>query len=259
MGDFFNTIITQPLLNLLVLIDSLTLKDFGLAVVVITIIVRAIIWPLYSKSLHGQKALKEIQPEITALQKKYKDKPQELQKAMMELYKEKEVNPFASCLPTLLQLPLLIGLYWVFIKFKDPSFVQLNDASHGVLTTLYGWVKEFPTVKSLIEGSQQLSTTLFGLVDLAKPNIFLALLAGATQFLQTKMLTPQKPDDPTQKAMSGMVYLFPIITILISMSLPSALPLYWTVSTIIASLQQYLIMFKEVSVLEHIGLKRKNG
>lgn len=259
MGEFFNTIITQPLLNLLVLIDSLTLKDFGLAVIVITIIVRTLIWPLYSKSLHGQKALKEIQPEIQAIQKKYKGNPQELQKAMTELYKEKEVNPFSSCLPTLLQLPLLIGLYWVFIKFKDPVFVQLTDSSKGVLTELYGWVKDVPTVQSLITGGETLHTTFFGLVDLAKPNIILALLAGATQFIQTKMISPSTPDDPTQKAMSGMVYLFPIITILISLSLPSALPLYWTVSTIIASLQQYLIMFREVNLLEHFGIKKKNG
>jgi YidC/Oxa1 family membrane protein insertase len=106
------------------LIDSITFKDFGLAVIVITLIVRAIIWPLYSKSLHGQKALKEIQPEISALQKKKQRQASGNAESHDGALQRERSQSLLFCLPTLLQLPLLIGLYWVFIKFKDPSFVQ---------------------------------------------------------------------------------------------------------------------------------------
>jgi len=231
--------------------------SFGLAVIAITAVVRAIIWPLSAKALHSQKALKAIQPEIDKIKKKHKGNPQELQRAMTELYKEKEINPFSSCLPTLLQLPILIGLYMVFIKFKDPAFVQLTDASKGVLTQIYPFIKEIPTVKSVIDAGGSLSTTLiFGFVDLAKPNIVLAVMAGATQLLQTKLMTPQKPQDSQQRMMARMVYFFPLMTVFIAINLPAALPLYWTASTAIAAYQQWLIMHKEVSLFEHIGIKK---
>ncbi len=254
----FNTIIVQPLLNLLIVLYSVVpWHSFGLAVIAITIVVRAIMWPLSGKALHSQKALKGLQPEIDKIKKKYKGKPQELQKAMSELYKEKEINPLSSCLPTLLQLPILMGLYFVFIKFKEPNFVQLTDPTQGVLTDLYPFVKNIPTVKSVIEAGGSLSTTfIFGFVDLAKPNIILAVLAGGTQLLQTKLMTPNMPQDPQQQMMAKMVYLFPIITVFISLSLPSALPLYWTASTAIAAYQQWLIMHKEVSLFEHMKLKK---
>jgi len=260
MGNVFNTIIVQPLLNLLIILYSIVpWHSFGLAVIAITVVVRAILWPLSGKALHSQKALKALQPEIDKIKKKHKGNPQELQKAMTELYKEKEINPFSSCLPTILQLPILMGLYFVFIEFKDPNFAQLTDPTQGVLTQLYTFVENIPTVKAVIDAGGSLNTTLLGFVDLAKPNIVLAVLAGATQFIQTKLMTPNTPQDPSQQMMAKMVYLFPIITIVISLNLPSALPLYWTVSTAIAAFQQYLIMHKEVTLFEHLGIKKKNG
>lgn len=256
----FHTIIVQPLLNLLIVLYSIVpFHDFGLAVIAITIVVRAILWPLSAKALHGQKALKVIQPEIDKIKKKYKGKPQELQKAMTELYKEKEINPFSSCLPTLLQLPILIGLYFVFIKFKEPEFIRVVEAPKSFLEQLYPFVKTLSPVKAVIDANGSLHTTFLGLIDLAKPNIVLAVLAGATQFIQTKLMTPSTPQDPSQQMMAKMVYLFPLITIFISFSLPSALPLYWTASTAIAAYQQWLIMHKEVSLFEHLKIKKSKG
>lgn len=259
MGNIFNAIIVQPLLNLLIILYSIVpWHSFGLAVIAITIVVRAVLWPLSGKALHSQKALKALQPEIDKIKKKHKGNPQELQKAMTELYKEKEINPFSSCLPTLLQLPILIGLYFVFIKFKDPEFIKIVDAPTSFLALLYNFVKDIPTVKGVIDAGGSLNTSLLGVVDLAKPNIVLAVLAGVTQFVQTKLMTPSTPQDSSQQMMAKMVYLFPVITIVISLSLPSALPLYWTVSTAVAAFQQYLIMHKEVSLFEHLGIKKKN-
>ena len=260
MGNIFNAIIIQPLLNLVMVLYSIMPgHDFGLAIIAITIIIRAILWPLSAKSLHGQKALKELQPEIDKIKKKYKNNPQAMQKAMAELYKEKEISPFSSCLPTLLQFPILIGLYWVFVKFKDPAFIQVANTPHSVVAQLYSWVKQFPPVHAVVQADGSLKTTFLGLVNLAKPSIILAILAGATQFVQTKLMTPNKPDDATQKMMANMVFLFPVITIVISLSLPAALPLYWTVSTAIAAFQQYLVMHKEVTLFEHLGLKKSKN
>ena len=258
MGNIFNVIIIQPLLNLLMVLYSIMpFHDFGLAIIAITIIIRAVLWPLSAKSLHSQKALKALQPEIDKIKKRYKDNPQATQKAMAELYKEKEINPFSSCLPTLLQFPILIGLYWVFVKFKDPAFIQIANNSKSVIAQLYSWTGQIPTVKAIVQADGSLHTSFLGLVNLAKPSIVLAVLAGATQFIQTKLMTPNKPDDPQQKMMANMVYLFPIITIVISINLPAALPLYWTASTAVAAYQQWLIMHKEISILEHLKIKKR--
>ena len=257
MGNIFNTLITQPLLNLSIFLYSIMPGwDFGLAIIAITVVIRAVLWPLSAKSLHSQKALKALQPEIDKIKKRNKNNPQALQKAMTELYKEKEISPFSSCLPTLLQFPILIGLYWVFVKFKDPAFIQVADTSKSFIAQLYPWVKSFPTVKSVIVADGSLHTSFLGIVNLAKPNIILAIIAGAVQFLQTKLMTPNTAQDPTQKMMANMVYIFPLVTVLISLSLPAALPLYWTASTGIAAYQQWLIMNKEVTLLEHLRLKK---
>ena len=253
----FNTIIVQPLLNLLIVLYGIVpFHDFGLAVIAITIIVRAILWPLSAKALHSQKAIKGLQPEIDKIKKKNKGNPQALQKAMTELYKEKEINPFSSCLPIILQLPILIGLYFVFIKFKDTEFIKVVEAPNSFLEQLYPLVKSLSPVKTIIDAGGSLNTTFLGFVDLAKPNIVLAIVAGATQFIQTKLMIPSAPQDPSQQLMAKMVYFFPLITVFISLSLPSALPLYWTASTAIAAYQQWLIMHKEVSLFEHMRLRK---
>jgi len=250
----FNTIIVQPLINLLVIFYS-AFGDFGLAVIAITILVRAMIWPLFAKSLHSQKALKAIQPEIEKLNKKYKDDPKAKQKALTELYKEKEVNPFSSCLPTLLQLPILIGLYWVFVKFGNPEFVKLSGSPQSITSELYNFVKNLPFVQSALSQGT-IDTTFLGIVDLAKPSHVLAILAGVSQLVQTKFIAPKEPEQGAQQMMTKTMYLFPILTVVISWNLPSALPLYWGVSTSIAAFQQYLIMHKEVSLFEHIGINK---
>lgn len=258
--ETLNAIFVTPFLNLLIFLYSIIPPHaLGGAVIAITILVRAVLWPFSAKALHSQKALKTIQPEVDKIRKKYKDKPQELQKAMMELYKEKEVNPLSSCLPTLIQLPILMGLYWVFINFKDPAFLKIAETPGSFLNDIYPFLKNFGPMKAIIQADGSLNTTLFGLVDLAKPSVVLAVLAGAIQFVQTKMMTPSKPTDTTQQMMSRMIYLFPIITIVISINLPAALPLYWTVSTAIAAYQQWLIMHKEAGILEHLRLRKKNG
>ncbi len=246
-----NTLITQPFLNLLFVITSaIPGHDFGLAVIFLTLVVRFGLYPLAQKQLHSQKALTEIQPEVNRLKEKYKD-PQEFQAKVMELYKEKEVNPFGSCLPLVIQMPFIIGLFYVFIKFKDPAFLNLTTDS-GVLGQLYPWVRGLGFVQKYIGSTGTVDTKFFGLVDLAKPNVVLAVIAGILQFVQSKMLTPKKQDgkDPANAMASQMTYIFPVLTVFIALRLPAALPVYWSVTTLFAIAQQYLVMHRDVEVLE---------
>jgi len=246
-----NTLIVQPLLNLLiVLYSAVPGNDFGVAVILLTILVRIILWPLAAKALHSQKAIKQIQPEIDALKKKHKDQ-QELSKALLELYKEKEVNPFGSCLPSIAQIPFMIGLFYAFMKLKDPAFLDLREASSGIQSFLYPYVKELSFVKNALGSAEVLNTTFLGSIDLAKVSIPLAVVAGLAQFFQSKMMMPDNPQDQAQKMMSRMIYLFPILTISFGVIMPAALPLYWLATTLVAILQQYLVTNKDVEVLEH--------
>lgn len=246
----FNTIIIQPLLNILLFFYAVIPgHDFGIAVILLTILVRLVLWPLASKQLHSQKKLSAIQPEVNRLKNKYKKDPQKFNAAVMELYKEKEVNPFSSCLPTLLQFPFLIGLFYVFLKFRNPEFLKLTP--EGILKDIYPFIQNFGPVKAFIEASDMVNTNFFGVMDLAKPSIVLAVAAGALQFVQSKMLMPKEKGADTQSALtSQMTYLFPVLTIVIAWNLPAALPLYWAVTTLFAVGQQYLVMHRDVEVLE---------
>ncbi|PIZ00111.1 hypothetical protein COY62_04375 [bacterium (Candidatus Howlettbacteria) CG_4_10_14_0_8_um_filter_40_9] len=246
-----NTIIVTPFLNILVTLYSLLPgHDFGVAVIVFTIIIRIVLWPLASKALHSQKAMQELQPEVEKLKKRYKDKA-ELNKALMELYKEKEINPMGSCLPTIVQLPFLFSMFYAFLKFKNPDFVMLANED-GISALLYPFVKNLSFVKDILSTQSAISTTFLGAINLGKASVVLAVFAAATQFFQTKMMSPAKNKDETQKMMGQMTYLFPVMTFAFGMSLPAALPLYWGVQSLFAIFQQYWVMHRDVSFMEHL-------
>jgi len=246
----FESLIVQPLLNILFVIDAaLPGNDFGFAVIILTILIRFALYPLAKKQLHSQKALSALQPDVAKLREKYKKDPQKLQAATMELYKEKEVNPFGSCLPLIIQMPFLIGLFYVFLKFRDEAFLALT--SDGILGQIYPFVQELGFVREYVAKNEVISTSFLGVVDLAEPFLALAVLAGVLQFFQTKMLTPKKrdKDDMAANLMSQMTYIFPVLTVFVAASLPAALPLYWSVATVFAIIQQYFVMHHDVEEL----------
>lgn len=249
--DIFKIILTQPLTNLLfVILAFIPGHDFGIAVILITAIIRFALWPVFSKQLHSQKKMQQLQPEIAKIREQAKgDKTKESQ-MLMQLYKEKEVSPFSSCLPLIIQFPFLIALFVVFN--------QTGEGFDKVSQMLYEPVRNLPYIKSLILDPSAYKPVLFGFISMSKPSIALAIIAGVLQFAQTKMITP-KPDskDKQAKAMNSMTLLFPIVTIAIAWKLPAALPLYWTVTTLIAILQQWIIMKGEVEKMEKIPLRRR--
>jgi len=228
----FNTILYQPLFNALIfLYQFLPGKDFGVAVIVLTIIIRIILYPLMLKSIKSQKMLSELQPKIQEIQQKYKNDKEKQAKEMMGLYQKEKINPFGGCLPLLIQLPILITLYRVFWKGLEP----------GAVSHLY----------SFVPNPGEINPTFFGLINLAEPSLGLAFLAGISQFFQTKMLMPKdkKPagEGDQMSQFSGMMqkqmlYFFPIFTVFILWKLPSAIGLYWLITALFSIFQQHIIL-----------------
>lgn len=232
MIQLYNAILFQPLLNLLVFLYD-HIGDIGISIIIITILIRIILLYPSFKALKSQKALQELQPKIKKLQEQHKDNKEEQTKALMDFYKENKVNPFSSCLPMLIQLPIIFALYRVF----------RTGLSEIDTSLLY----------SFIESPGNINTMFLGIVNMAETNIFLAILAGVLQFVQSKMmLSKNKNNKPVKGAgplgdMQGMLgkqmtYLMPAMTVFIAMSLPSGLALYWITTTLFAIAQQYVIM-----------------
>ncbi|MFH1146065.1 MAG: YidC/Oxa1 family membrane protein insertase [bacterium] len=225
----FKTLVIQPLFNLLVgLHNIIPGQDLGITIIALTIVIKLVLAPLSHQSLKSQKALQELQPKINELKSKHKDDKQALAQATMEMYKQNKVNPFSSCLPVLIQLPFLYGIFEVLRQGLSPERLSL----------LYPFVSNPGTLNQL----------MFGLVDLAKPSWELALLAALSQFWQSKMLMTVRPtmktegskDEDVASIMNKqMVYVFPALTFFIGLSLPSGLALYWLVSTLFTVVQQY--------------------
>lgn len=242
----FDTLFIQPLANILFLIYSLIPgHDYGLAVIILTILIRLALWPLISKQLHSQKKLQALQPEIAKLREQAGGDKQKESAALMELYREREINPLASCLPLLVQFPFLIALFILFSK-GGSGFQDFQSL-------LYGPIKELGYMQEVIANPSLFKPSLFGLVDLtAKSNIILAVIAGVTQFIQVKQITPKSvdPKDPSAATSKIMIWLFPLLTGYISYTVVAALPLYWAVSNLVSIGQQTLIMRGEVDKME---------
>lgn len=242
IASFFYIILYQPLFNLLVLLyNYVPGHDFGVAVILLTIIIRVILYPLSVKAVNSQKNLQALQPKIQEVQQKYKSDKERQAREILALYKTEKINPFSGLFLALIQLPILIALYQVFWGGLNP--------------------KELMGLYSFIANPGQINSLFLNLVDLSKPNIVFAVLAGIAQYFQTKMLLPKNSaklggqKDISQIMQKQMVYFFPVFTVIILMGLPSALGLYWIVSGIFSIVQQYLILKKSAAQLGNSPVK----
>lgn len=230
MAHLFTIIFYQPILNLLVwLYNIIPGHDIGIAIVLLTIIIRVILLPLSKKSIESQKSLQDLQPKIEEIKKQFPGK-EEQGKAMIKLYQDNKINPLSSCLPLLIQLPFLIAVYQVFMAGLKSNSLNL--------------------VYPFISRPESISVISMGFLDLSKPNWVLAILAGAAQFWQAKMMITKKAPINTKGAMDEnmtamlnkqMLYFMPAFTIFIGISLPGGLTLYWFVVTLLTVLQQMFI------------------
>ncbi|NUM25933.1 MAG: membrane protein insertase YidC [Candidatus Buchananbacteria bacterium] len=230
MIELFNTILFQPLFNLLVFFYNLVPgNDLGVAIILLTVLIKVVLYPLSLQSIRSQKALQELQPKMDAIKKQYKDNKEAQAKALMDLYKQEKINPLSSCLPLLVQLPFLIAVFHVFSRGLSSESLDL----------LYPF----------IQNPGHLNPISLGFFDLSKPNIILAVLTGLAQFFQSKMLVstkqpkvPGAKDEDMMAAMNKqMLYFMPLMTVVIGASLPAGLLVYWFVTTVLTVLQQQLI------------------
>jgi YidC/Oxa1 family membrane protein insertase len=270
----FETFIVQPIFNFLVLIYALIPgHDFGLAVIVFTVAIRFMLWPLLRKQLHQSRLMRQLQPEIKKIRAKAKDKQQEGQ-LMMELYKERGVNPFGSIGVLFLQFPILIGLF--------QGLRRLAESKDTILTLSYDWVQQIGWMRDVVADISKFDETLFGAVDLTRsafseslyfPALALALLAAGMQYFQSKQLMPDQADSRSLRQIlkdeaagkkaeqseinaamgRNMRYFFPVLTFVFASTVPAALGLYWATGSLVGYLQQRTVLGDDVEEMEEIA------
>ena len=234
ISQWFHAGVYDPLYNgLTFFVGVIPTHDIGLAIIALTIAVRIVIYPLSSRAIRAQMAMKKIAPEVELLKAKYKDKREEQGRAIFALYKERDVHPFASIGLMLIQFPVLIGLYWVFYAGGFPNV----DAS-----LLYSFVQIPASV----------NMEFLGVLDMSQRSIVLALLAAVTQLVYTRLSMGARQKTPkiapAEASLSGDMaksfdlqarYMLPVIIGVIAYTIPAAAPLYWVTSNVLMILQEY--------------------
>lgn len=227
---FFHSFIYLPIYNALALFVSwMPAGDVGLAIILITVLVKVILFPLAVRASHTQIAMRALEPQMKELRERYKNNAQELALKTMALYRENKVNPFASFLIILIQLPVIFGLYWVIWA----------DSKSGIFdpTLLYSWVT----------GPQVSSFVFLDLVPLAEGSVILAVLVGLTQYYLSRLMMPAAPektgkafqDDLATSMHLQMRYVFPILLAIISYVATAAIALYFLTSNIFGIMQEF--------------------
>lgn len=242
MVEIFNTVLYEPLFNALLFIHHYVPgADLGVAIIILTLLIKFALYLPSLSAIKQQKVVQDMQPKLNALRQKYKDNREELSRQLVQFYKQNKVNPLSSCLPLLIQLPILFAMYRVFFAglTTDPEtgLIVSDQLAH-----LYGPLRE-------IYGAAPLDTTFIGFVDLSHThNVVLGLLAGIFQFFQSRMLMSRRPPrvpgaaDESAVARSSqlMTYFLPIITVYFAYVFPAGLALYWVVTTVFTLVQQWL-------------------
>ena len=277
--SFFDLILIQPIFNVLITIYSLVpLHDFGIALIIFTILVRFAMWPMVKKQLHQTKVMRQIQPELVKIKQRAKGNKQLEAQLMMELYRERGVNPFSSIGLLLVQLPIFIALFAV-VKL-------ITEGGETIAKYTYDFLEKMPGIPESIAGN--FNHHLLGLVDLTKhatapgaetywPLLLMAVIAAALQFVQSKQILPQPKEkrrlrDILKEQASGkqvdqseisalmtgkMIWLFPILTFMVSIYLAGALVLYLLATSAVAVIQQDRVLKSDETELEKLSEKTK--
>lgn len=232
----FDALVYNPIYNVLIFLYNIVPgDDFGIAIILTTLILKFVLLPLSKQQIESQKKMQELQPKIKALQHKYKDDKEKQTRAVMDFYKENKVNPVAGCLPLIIQLTFLIAIYRVLINISEAG-LQIQEAS------LY----------SFITDPGQINHLFLSFVDLTQPNYVFAILAAAAQYYQTKIMIARQPKAEPKDDSDGpdfatimtkqMLIIGPLLTLFIGFTFPAGLSLYWLVSTLFMIAQQEYIL-----------------
>jgi YidC/Oxa1 family membrane protein insertase len=235
MSALYHAIIVNPLYNALIgLFAVAPWVDAGIAVVILTIIVRLILYPLSRKAVLTQVRMQEIAPELAKIKEKYKDNEEQARKTL-ELYKEKSVNPFSGVSVLLIQLPIIFALYRIFLHAGFPNVDS---------TLLY----------SFVHIPDHISIMFLGLFDITQKSVILALLAAASTYFQLKIATaravPAKTekgnfaDDLSRSMQTQMKYIFPILVFFIAYKISGVIALYWLTSNLFTIGQEIVVRRK---------------
>lgn len=272
--SFFDEFIVRPIFNLLMAIYSL-IPDFGVSIIIFTILVRLLLWPLIKKQLYQAKAMRKMQPELAKIKKQYAKNPQMRNLAMMELYKKHNVSMFGSLGIMIIQLPILIAMYRV---------VQIFVSSRSDLGKyVYDFVKNLPVANDLVNNPDQFNQNFLGIIDLTQHAISkngviigLLILAGVAAYLQyltSKQLSPQsdstrKLRDVLAEAGNGkeadqsevnaimtrkMMKFMPVMMFFVIVYLPAALALYLATASAVGYLQNYIILRQDSLEMQAIA------
>lgn len=247
--DFINVIFTQPIFNGLMLLYQL-FGDFGLSIIVLTIVIRLILFPLTLQQLKSTKATQALQPQIAEVRKKYAKDQQGQAMAMQALYKEYGINPLAGCLPLFIQLPVLYGLFFAFRAVLDDFSAKGDTALHiQGLQRLNGFIypflphfTHFPNIN--LNWFTFLNHAWFISLGSTDPTHILPILAGLATFIQLRMSQPKttsQATDAMSQQMKMMQYIMPLMTVIFGWTFPAGLALYWTTSSIFSMIQQYFV------------------
>lgn len=274
--NLFDVVIVQPILNLLMAIYAIVPGgDFGVSVVIFTIVLRFALWPLAKKQLHQAKAMRKMQPELKKIKEKYKNNSQAQGLAMMDLYKKHNISPFGSIGILLIQLPILIAIYRVVQIFA----LYREDLAKYT----YGFMENIPVVKELIADPTHFNQNFLGFIDLTQHGIssdgvviglvILSLLAAVMQYLLSKQMSPSTDNgkrlrDVLAEAGQGkeadqaelnaivmrkMTKVMPIFLFFVMVSLPGALALYMATGNIVAYFQNASILKKDEEEMEALS------
>lgn len=249
--SIFLPFIIEPLFNLLILIYSLIPgHDFGVAVIVLTFVIRIVLWPLLSKQIHQQKTMKELAPEVAKIKKQTKGNREKEAQMLMELYKEKGISPFGPFKPLLMQFPILLGLFSVLRRVFQEG--EIAERTYTFITDNSSFAA------NLVANPEPLHPYFLNIIDLSTPQVSMAIFAAAAQFFQAKMMAPDMPKNDAQKAASKAIYILPVITFVFSLSFPGALALYWGMGSLISLFQQKLIMDHDIHSLNQFAKRSAN-
>ena len=226
MKAFFTAVLYRPLFNALAwLYLYVAFEDLGIAIILLTLAVRLLLFPLFHRTAKHQQVTQNLQPEIRKIQQKHKQDKETQAKELMTLYNRHEVNPMTPLLALLIQLPIIFVLYHIFVNgFSEDALQLLYPAIH------------LPQVPN---------QTLLGIVDLTRSSIWIAVLAAIAQFFQAKvsMAAAKKGggDSKAERITKAMMFAMPVITLLVLINLPAAIGIYWLVTTVFSVFQQALV------------------
>lgn len=248
MKELFIQTIVQPFYNALMFLMDFITPDLGLAIIILTILFRLVLFPLYRSQIRTQMKMQKLQQPLKDLKEKYKKQPEVLGKKMMELYKEHKLNPLSGFFILLIQMPLMIGFYWVFIRAGLP---EIN------LDLIYSFVPR----------PENINTNFLGFIELTNKSVLLAILVSLTQFVQMKILMskmngndssnkdevknkkdsktePEKENlmaDTMKNVQGQMTYMMPMLMLFIGYSFGAIVAIYLLVGNLFSIGQELYI------------------